>query len=100
MNKLNCTLFGWEKEKEWDKGKNKDNGTELVIKNPSSKYMQDGSRTTWQYTMCIVTAEENELVLNQFKKYVHYGSFMLLQLHKALITKPNFVQNCPGYSLL
>lgn len=46
MNKLNCTLFGWEKEKEWDKGKNKDNGTELVIKNPSSKYMQDGSRTT------------------------------------------------------
>lgn len=26
--------------------------------------------------------------------------FMLFRLHKALIAKNNFVQNCPGYSFL
>lgn len=48
--------------------------------------MQDESRIKGQYT-----AEENQLVLKQFKKmrklYVHYGCSMFVYLHKALITK-------------
>ena len=37
-------------------------------------------------------------VLKSYK--VHDGGFMLLQLHRALIAKTNFVQNCPGCSCL
>lgn len=51
--------------------------------------MQDESGIKWQYA-----AKENQLVLKQLKNmiklYVHYGCFMLMQLHKSLITKRGY----------